>query len=293
MAPLPSPLVPADVDLRGLEWMPLYGNRLFGSDFDAHVGDTAFRAALQLWWAAWNQTPAASLPDDDVALCRLAGLGRDGRTWRRIKSAALRGFILCSDGRLYHRALSVWAVEAGDRRRRDRERKAKWRAGQERGQGQGQPLPVRVPGTGDKTGEDRTGQDSKKNAPSLADSEARTIDQVPFDLAEPDYALTIPPYSTRNAGRAQPITPHWLPTQNTLRSLTKLRPDLNPERIRARTNEFRCWCAETNKHSHDFDATWLNFMVKTHAELASKTGDKPNSADKFQALADFGREDFG
>ena len=90
---LPAPPVPADADLRGLEWMPLYGNRLFGSDFDAHADDTAFRAGLQLWWAAWNQVPAASLPDDDVALCRLAGLGRDQKTWKRIKSQSLRGFV--------------------------------------------------------------------------------------------------------------------------------------------------------------------------------------------------------
>ncbi len=62
----PAPLVPADVDLRGLEYMPLLGARLMASDFHARASDSEWRAALTLWWAAWQQVPAGSLPDDDV-----------------------------------------------------------------------------------------------------------------------------------------------------------------------------------------------------------------------------------
>lgn len=122
-------MTPADCDLRGLEWMPLYGGRLFGSDFDAHATDAEWRAALQLWWAAWNQVPAASLPDDDVALCRLAGYGRDVKGWVKVRSRALHGFVTCTDGRLYHRALSAFARESWERRLKDRARKAKYRKG--------------------------------------------------------------------------------------------------------------------------------------------------------------------
>src|SRR5687768_14421886 len=113
---LPQPLTPPDSDLRGLEWMPLYGHRLFASDFDAHASDAEFRAAMTLWWAAWNQVPAASLPDDEVALCRLAGLGRDAERWRQVRPRALHGFVPCSDGRLYHRAMAPVAVESWARR---------------------------------------------------------------------------------------------------------------------------------------------------------------------------------
>lgn len=166
-----NPLTPEGCDLRGLEWMPLYGGRLFGSDFDAHATDAEWRAALQLWWAAWNQVPAASLPDDDVALCRLAGLGRDVKAWRKVKSRALYGFALCTDGRLYHRALAAFAIESWQRRLKDRERKAKYRAqkdqprnedrtrtetGTGRGQGDGQPRH----GTADEMRRDETGQDA-------------------------------------------------------------------------------------------------------------------------------------
>ncbi len=123
---LPLPLTPPECDLRGLEWMPLYGHRLFASDFDAHASDAVFRAALSLWWSAWNQVPAASLPDDEVALCRLAGLGRDTRTWRRLKAQAMRGFALCADGRFYHRALAPMALVSWERRQKERNRRLKW-----------------------------------------------------------------------------------------------------------------------------------------------------------------------
>ena len=57
---LPSPLVPAEVDLRGLEYMPLLGARLFESDFYLDADDAEFRIGVRLWWAAWNQVPAGS-----------------------------------------------------------------------------------------------------------------------------------------------------------------------------------------------------------------------------------------
>lgn len=167
---LPQPLTPPDCDLRGLEWMPLYGHRLFASDFDAHASDAVFRAALSLWWSAWNQVPAASLPDDEVALCRLAGLGRDIRTWRRLRAEAMRGFVRCSDGRFYHRALAPIALVSWERRRKDRDRRLKWlRKGAERDVARDVPMDVAqtADGTGqDKTGWDETGLDQTPACPS-------------------------------------------------------------------------------------------------------------------------------
>ncbi|MFT3955651.1 MAG: DUF1376 domain-containing protein [Piscinibacter sp.] len=124
----PDPLVPPEVDLRGLEYMPLFGNHLFGSGFNAAATDAEWRAAVTLWWAAWNQVPAGSLPSDDKALCRLADLGRDLKAWRKLKQLALHGFTLCSDGRLYHEFLCGQALVAWEKRVKGRERKARWRA---------------------------------------------------------------------------------------------------------------------------------------------------------------------
>jgi hypothetical protein len=110
---LPAPLVSADVDLRGYDFMPLYGDLMLGSRFNATTNDTAWRIGVTLWWKSWNcQVPAASLPDDDLELAMLAGLGRDVKTFRKVRELALHGFVKCSDGRLYHRFLSQHAIEA-------------------------------------------------------------------------------------------------------------------------------------------------------------------------------------
>nr|WP_246248551.1 DUF1376 domain-containing protein [Sphingomonas hominis] len=103
------------------------------------ASDSEWRAGLTLWWAAWTQCPAASLPDDDAALCRLADLGRDVKAWKKMRERALHGFVKCSDGRLYHPVLAQQALVAWDKRQQDRtarsadaDRKARERADRSR-----------------------------------------------------------------------------------------------------------------------------------------------------------------
>lgn len=170
-----TPMTPPDCDLRGMEWMPLYGSRLFGSDFDAHASDAEFRAAMQLWWSAWNQVPAASLPNDEVALCRLAGLGRDLRAWKKVRARAMHGFFMCSDGRYYHRALSTFALESWARRLKDRERKAKWRE-QREGKSRKSDADATRTETGTETGTERgqhMGQNADGDVPATTDEMRR------------------------------------------------------------------------------------------------------------------------
>jgi hypothetical protein len=102
-----APLTPPEADLTGYAFMPLFGEQLFGSDFNLEASDAEFRAALRIWWAAWTQVPAASLPNDEKKLCQLAGLGRDGHGEveedARARHAQLRAVL----GRaLYHRVLA-------------------------------------------------------------------------------------------------------------------------------------------------------------------------------------------
>ncbi|WP_249404999.1 DUF1376 domain-containing protein [Stenotrophomonas sp. CFBP 13725] len=127
-----------DVDLRGMPFMPLDVARLRDSDLAIMATGDEFRAAVLLWCAAWNQLPAASLPDNDQALAAYAGFGRDVRGWLAVKPGAMRGFVVCSDGRWYHPVVAEKAVEAwaerkeyragkehdNDRKRRERE----WRS---------------------------------------------------------------------------------------------------------------------------------------------------------------------
>lgn len=103
---LPEPPIAADVDLKDFAFTPLYRARLFGSSFHAHSNDSEWRAGLTLWLRSQEQTPAGSLPDDDVELCRLAELGRDIKAWRKVRAGALHGWYRCRDGRLYHKVVA-------------------------------------------------------------------------------------------------------------------------------------------------------------------------------------------
>ena len=112
MSEFPPPFLPPSVDLRNFPCVMLDICRLRGSEFDAIESDAAWRAGVNLWFSAWHQVPAGSLKASEEQLAKLAGLGRDLRTWRKIKADALHGWILCNDGRLYHRTLCEKALEA-------------------------------------------------------------------------------------------------------------------------------------------------------------------------------------
>ena len=117
-----APLVPADVDLRDFPYMPLDVRRLLTSETWIDSADTprVAHAAMCLWCESWHQVPAASLPDNDKVLARLAMC--DVKTWRRIREDVLQGWVKCEDGLLYHpvvaeKALQSWAAKQAQRNR--------------------------------------------------------------------------------------------------------------------------------------------------------------------------------
>jgi len=143
----PAPLVEADVDLRAIApYMPLDVVRLRDSEIAAMSSAEAFRAAVLLWCAAWHEVPAASLPNDDAVLARRAGYGREVARFRRVKVAALRGFVECSDGRLYHRVVAEKANKVwGDlQMQRERTRAATEARGAKKGPKSNGPTPRNV-----------------------------------------------------------------------------------------------------------------------------------------------------
>ena len=121
-AELPEPLVPAEVDLRGLPFMPLDVVRLMDSDLFALSNGEEFKAAVALWCKCWLQVPAGSLPNDDRVLAHLSG---SGSRWAKVKAMALRGFTACADGRFYHAVIAEKAMDAWQHRIAQRDRAAK------------------------------------------------------------------------------------------------------------------------------------------------------------------------
>ncbi len=124
---LPDPPIPAGVDLQGFSFTPLYRARFFGSAFHARSTDGEWRAGVTLDLKAWDQVPAGSLPDDDIELCRLAELGRDMKTWRKVKPMALHGWYRASDGRLYNDVVAELVMSALEKKRGQTDRTAKAR----------------------------------------------------------------------------------------------------------------------------------------------------------------------
>ena len=104
-----TPLVPTEVDLRGMPWMPLDTVRLIDSDLFALSTGDEFKAAVALWCKSWTQVPAASLPNDDRILAHLSGTAS---RWKRVKATCMRGWVLCDDGRYYHPVIAEKALEA-------------------------------------------------------------------------------------------------------------------------------------------------------------------------------------
>lgn len=165
----PAPMTPPDVDLRGFEFMPLDTTRLLDSDLFALSSGDEFKAAVALWCKSWHQVPGGSLPADDRVLAHLSGAGA---RWPKVREIALRGWVECSDGRLYHpliaeKAVDAWASRVKHEAKREAERKRlqEWRekrrrnagetrtetAGETRtklvGEGEGEGYPPKAPPT--------------------------------------------------------------------------------------------------------------------------------------------------
>lgn len=128
---LPEPFVSADHDVRSLDGFMLNVERLLASELVAIGTPEECWAAFMLWCRAWKQVPGGSLPNDDKIL---AGFSGTGRRWKQLKAVALHGFVLCSDGRLYHRFLCGEVkraykshIDYVTRRENDKKRISEWR----------------------------------------------------------------------------------------------------------------------------------------------------------------------
>ncbi|MBF0562537.1 MAG: hypothetical protein HQL37_11060 [Alphaproteobacteria bacterium] len=91
-------------------------------EFAEDLVNAAHRMRLKLFKAALKQIPAGSLPNNQRALCRLAGCGDAFGTWRYHRRAVMADWGLYSDDRYHHPVLEELVLRALDGERRAKER---------------------------------------------------------------------------------------------------------------------------------------------------------------------------
>lgn len=116
----PLPLIPPEIDLRDFPEFPLDFERLFASDTWIICNPEEKVAALRLWCKSWHQEPPGSLPKHDRLLANLAGYGEAVSAWLKVKDNAMRGWIECSDGRLYHPVVCDLSADKWEKKKRKR-----------------------------------------------------------------------------------------------------------------------------------------------------------------------------
>lgn len=107
----PPPLTPNDCDVSHYPKTMVDRKKLQRSNLLRAEDLEAFRAGVLLMFAAFDECPAASMPDDDRYLAQAAAFGRDQDAWKSVKAEALADWTLCSDSRWYHGALAEEALE--------------------------------------------------------------------------------------------------------------------------------------------------------------------------------------
>lgn len=274
---LPPPPVPADVDLRSFDDMPVDVARLRTADMQVEVTPEQGWYGFQLWCASWHQVPAASLPNDDAKLAFLAGLGRDLRTWKRVRSGALRGFELCSDGRLYHSVVAEKALKAWDvKRARVRgaettNQRAKNSQGVENTQNTSRSSDRSIYNV-----EDDQRPDSETPSADPAGRSGGGTEQSRTEQSRVEEGKSAPPAKagkkTRAKTPASPLSPDWKPDDKDRAYGYEL--NLVDNEIDFETKRFiRYWTGPNAKGrglKSDWHATWCNWLDRCAHEIIAR-----------------------
>lgn len=118
---------------------------------------------LMLWMVAWEQTPCASLPADDVLIA--ARLGMPAKMFAKNRDLLMRGWWAADDGRIYHDVMNERVLEMLEYRRKNAKRVADFKAAKRELQG-GNALPTREHQVSNDTGTGTTLQDKPVEKPA-------------------------------------------------------------------------------------------------------------------------------
>ena len=281
MTDLPAPLVPAEVDLRDFSWMPIEIHRLRRSKawlICTRKPELGFYM-LNLWTAAWHDTPAASLEDDDDVLADLAMC--EPSKWQKVREQVLRGWIKCSDGRLYHPVVAdlgrgAWTQKQAQRLRTEAARQARE---QKRQQAMQQSSASATTDNATKTvavsvtehvtasnGTEQTGEGPERDRTG----------EGPETLVGVAAATDKPPAAGAAATRGTRLPADWqLPKAWGDWALAKY-PQWTADKVRDEALKFRNhWTALTGKSATKLDwlATWQNWCM---SDIAHRDDPKPN-----------------
>jgi len=250
----PEPMVEPEVDLRDFAFMPLDVVRLRDSGLTAKATGDEFRAAVLLWCASWHQIPAASLPDDDQELANLCGYARAMREWSKVKAGALRGWIKCSDGRLYHpivaeKAADAWAKKQAQRARTEAARRAREEERQRKSQGQLQPL-LQSPGLS--VTDIVTGSKGQGQGQGQGQGDLNTRSHLTQGRGDPPKPVRSPTGSR--------LAPDWTLPEDLKAWATEARPDLDIALQAARFRDYWAALPGAKGRKTDWPATWRNWI---------------------------------
>lgn len=262
---MPDPLTPADCDLRGYDFMPFYGVRYFRSSSymqAAARNPRAGLAAMKLWWEAWSQVPCGSLPDDDIELGMLADFGTDHRAWAKAKEIALRGFVKCSDGRLYHKELCEIALDKYDlrlksdeKRESDRERLKEWRAKQKKaGKQPNIETPIETPHETHSETVSETQDETTTETRFVAGKrvESRDISSLCSDIES--CSPSAPADAKKSDPRGHRLPDDWRPSAEDRAFALSL--SLNPTDVEPQFRDYWHSVAGAKGRKADWSATW-------------------------------------
>lgn len=180
------PFTPPDCDLRDFPYMPLMVGRLRRSKawlMAKRQPEVGFYM-INLWTAAWHDFPSGSLENDDDVLADLA-MCTPGR-WSKVRDTVLHGWVICTDGRLYHSVVAEVVNEAWERRQNYRQRLQKARAAKsqkndssiiEQSTEQSQPYSPSSEGEGDREGD----REKEKKEGSLRSPKKNRGTRLPDD----------------------------------------------------------------------------------------------------------------
>ncbi len=119
---LPTPPVPPNAEMKTTDIYPNDAPWIRRLKFYLMGPNTPIRkAGHNLFMYAWHNVPAGSLPDNQEILARISGLFEK---WSSFRFALLDGWNACSDGNLYHPALSKSVQIVLEKRQKASERKA-------------------------------------------------------------------------------------------------------------------------------------------------------------------------